>query len=540
MSSLADAREAFARHAWADAFRTFQATDADAPLAPDDLDRLSTAAALTGDHAAAVAARTRAHAGYVDRGDLVRAANCAFWLGFLISNRPDQQAQSGGWFARARRLLEDVGTPCVEQGWLIGAAAHQRSLQNDLPAAYAGFDEARDVGRRFHDRDLVALATYGQGRVLLQMNRPAEGIGLLDEAMVAVTAGDVGPLIAGVVYCGVISACHELFDLRRAHEWTAAMQRWCDAQPDLVAFRVQCVIRRSEVLQWHGAWQHALDEAARACARLTFPPDAPAAYYQLAELHRLRGEFAQADDAYRRAAQAGRPPSPGLPLLRLSQGQTDASATAIRLALHEVKSVRARVLLLAAAVEILLAAHDPSSAERAADELADIARSSDSPFLHALSSRATGAVALDRGDAATALQSLRDAATAWQALDAPYEFAKTRVLIGLAYRQLRDDDGAQLELDAAAEIFDRLGAAPDAARVAALTTEGERSEGSLTGREVEVLRLIATGATNRAIAARLQISEKTVARHVSNIFTKLDLPSRAAATAYAYEHKLVS
>jgi DNA-binding NarL/FixJ family response regulator len=541
MSSLDDARAAFARGAWADAFRSFKAIDAEAPLSADDLDQWATAAALIGEHPAAVDARTRAHAGYLDRGDLIRAANSAFWLGFLTSDRPDQQAQSGGWFARARRLVEDAGVPCVEQGWLMGAAAHQRVMQNDLPGAYAAFLEARDVGRRFQDRDLISMATYGQGRALLQLKRTAEGIGLLDEAMVAVTAGEVGPMIAGVIYCGVISACHEVFDLRRAHEWTAAMQRWCEAQPDLVAFRVQCVIRRSEVMQWHGAWQNALDEAERACARLTFPPDAPAAYYQLAELHRLRGEFAQAEEGYRRATQAGRPPSSGVALLRLAQGQRDAAAAAIRLALHEVKSTRPRVFLLAAAVEILLAAQDRQSADHAAQELAAIARTSDSPFLSALSSRASGAVALERGAAEAALHSLREAATAWQALDAPYEYAKTRVLIGLAYRQLRDDDGAQLEFDAASDIFDRLGAAPDSARVAALSAEGDRSgAGGLTGREVEVLRLIATGATNRAIASRLQISEKTVARHVSNIFTKLDLPSRAAATAYAYEHKLLS
>jgi DNA-binding NarL/FixJ family response regulator len=319
------------------------------------------------------------------------------------------------------------------------------------------------------------------------------------------------------------------------------MQRWCAAHPDLVAFRVQCVVRRSETLQWHGSWELAFDEAQRACARLSSPPDARAAYYQLAELHRLRGDFGEADEAYRRASHAGRQPYPGLALLRLAQGQRDAAASAIRLALREARDRRARVALLGAAVDILLAAGATAEAEAAAGELGEIARSVDAPVLHARAAQAAGAAALAQGQTETALRLLREAADGWQALDAPFERARTRELIGVAYRQLGDQDGAQLELDAAHEVFDRLGAAPDAARVAALAGEAEAPiSGGLTGREVEVLRLIATGATNRAIAARLRISEKTVARHVSNILTKLDLSSRAAATAYAYEHKLVT
>ncbi|HKW01803.1 MAG TPA: response regulator transcription factor [Vicinamibacterales bacterium] len=541
MSALNDARAAFDRGAWNEVFSALTTIDARTPLEPEDLDRLATAATLVGEGAAATVARTRAHAAYLERGEPIRAAATAIWLAFSLVDQPDQRAHAAGWFARARRLVDDAGTPCVERGWLLCAAAYQRVLDNDAAGAHAGFADAVDVGRQFGNADLVAISRHGQGRALLRLNRAGEGLALLDEVMIAVTSGEVGPLITGIVYCGVISACHDLFDMRRAHEWTAAMERWCAANPEVVPFRVQCVVHRSEALRWHGSWQDAFDEVQRACERMGSPPDAGAAYYQLAELHRLRGEFSAADEHYRLASHAGRKPNPGLALLRLAQGQRDQAATAIRLALREARERRARVHLLRAAVEILLATGAIDEAQSAAGDLAGIAASADAPFLRAVSAHMSGAVSLAQGRTDAALQLLREAADGWQGLDAPFERAKTREMIGLAYRQLGDDDGAQLEFDAALEAFERLGAAPDAARVTAFTAQtGTPVSGGLTGREVEVLRLIATGATNRAIATRLRISEKTVARHVSNILTKLDLSSRAAATAYAYEHKLLT
>jgi len=349
----------------------------------------------------------------------------------------------------------------------------------------------------------------------------------------------------------VITACHDLFDLRRAQEWTTALEGWCAAHPDVVPFRGYCLIHRSELMRLHGAWQAAFSEAQRACDRLTDPPAQPeagAAYYQLAELHRLRGELAMADEAYRLASQAGRNPQPGLALLRLSQGQLDAAGASIHLALQEAHDRRSRVLLLCAGVEIMLAAHDVAGARAACDELAQIAEGLNVAFPRAMSLQARGSIALADQQPFPALESLRAACATWQELDAPYQLAQCRVLIGLAYSLLGDNDGAQLELEAAQEIFEKLGAAPAAARVAMLTAQAsqQRSQqdsirvgAGLTGREIEVLRLVATGAKNRTIAGRLRISEKTVARHVSNIFTKLDLSSRAAATAYAYKHKLL-
>jgi DNA-binding CsgD family transcriptional regulator len=541
--TLEDGRTAFATGAWSDAFRLLAAADARAPLGADDLDRLASAAYLVGEYAASVDARARAHAAFLERGEAIRAAGSAFWLTFALLDRPDQRAQAAGWIARAQRLMDDVTETCAEHGWLLCASARQRAGEGEIASAYAAFTKAAEIGARVGSPDLIALARHGQGRTLLAMNQTPDGLALLDEVMVAVAGGEVAPMIAGTVYCSVISACHDRFDLRRAQEWTLALQRWCDAHPEIVPFRGHCLVRRSELMQLHGAWTDAFSEARRACERqhdASSQPETAAAYYQIAELHRLRGEFTSAEEAYRLASQTGRRPQPGLALLRLGQGQTDAADAAIRLALQETRDRRSRVLLLSAAVEIVLAKKDAAGARLASDELAQLAARLDMPFPRAVSSQARGAVLLAEGNPLPALESLHAAATAWQELDAPYELAQARVLIGLAYRRLGDLEGAQLELDAAQEVFEKLGAAPAAARVAALSEQASPPPSTgLTGREIEVLRLIATGATNRAIAGRLGISEKTVARHVSNIFTKLDLPSRSAATAYAYQHKLL-
>jgi DNA-binding CsgD family transcriptional regulator len=543
MNTLDDGRAAFERGSWNTSYRLLSAADTETPLDPADLDRLAMAAYLIGEDAACLQALTRAHAGFLERGVPIRAARSALWLAFTLLDKPRQRAQAAGWLARAQRLLDDVKEPCVEEGWLLCGSARQRVATGDIAAAHAAFTQAAEIGARFGDADLTALARHGQGRTLVAMNDTATGLALLDEVMVAVTGGEVAPIIAGAVYCSVITACHDLFDLRRAQEWTTALEGWCAAHPDVVPFRGHCLIHRSELMRLHGAWQAAFSEAQRACDRLTDPPAQPeagAAYYQIAELLRLRGEFAKADEAYRLASLAGRNPQPGLALLRSSQGQADAACASIRLALQEPRDRRGRVLLLRAAVDIMLAGNDVAGAREACVELVRIAGQLDVPFPRAVSSHARGAVALAEGQPMPALEHLRDACAAWQELDAPYELAQSRVLIGLAYRLLGDDDGAQLELEAAQEVFEKLGAGPAAAGVAAMTAQPSSGAGTgLTGREIEVLRLVATGAKNRTIAGRLRISEKTVARHVSNIFTKLDLSSRAAATAYAYKHKLL-
>jgi DNA-binding CsgD family transcriptional regulator len=542
---LAEGRACFDRGAWAEACAALSAADREASLEPEDLDRLATAAYLAGRDAESAAARARAYDAFLTRDEPLRAAASAFWLAFATLDKRDRHAEAGGWLARARRLVDECGEECAERGFLLCASAVQAAGGGRGDAAHAMFVDAAALGVRFHNRDLLTLARHGQGRALVGLGRHAEGLALLDEVMLDVTRGGVAPMVAGVVYCSAISTCRDLFDWRRAQEWTAALADWCVAQPDLVPFRGVCLVRRSEVMQLGGAWSDALEEARRACARLTDPPgqaDAGLAHYQLAELYRLRGDFDRADEHYRLASQAGTRLDAGLALLRLSQGRVDAALAAIRRALQETTSRRHRVPILSGAVEITLAAGDIDAAREAADELARLATDLGSPFVEGTSAAAAGAVALASGDVPAALTRLAGAAAAWRQLDVPYELARVRALVGVAYRQMGDREGAALEFDAAQETFDRLGAAPDAARVAALAAANAppvaRCAG-LTGREVEVLRLVATGRTNRAIAADLGISEKTVARHLSNIFTKLDLPSRTAATAYAYEHKLV-
>jgi DNA-binding CsgD family transcriptional regulator len=394
------------------------------------------------------------------------------------------------------------------------------------------------------DRDLRALGMLSSGQAALVAGAVRRGMALLDETMVAVAAGEVSPVPAGIVYCAVVDACIEVFDLRRAAEWTEALDRWSGAQPDLVPYRGQCLVHRSQLLQAHGSWPEARTEADRACRWLSRPshPALGLALYQRAELHRLRGELADAERSYRAASRQGCEPAPGLALLRLAEGRVDAAVAAIRRVIDETRGPLRRPALLAAGVEILLAAGAVDDARSAAGELHELAGEVDAPLLHAVAAFATGSVLLAGDDPVAALGALRDAHERWRELDMPYDAARARVRIGLACRQLGDDDAALLELDAARLVFAQLEARPALAEVTRLTAAAPPSEprpGGLTGRECEVLRHVAAGETDREIAAALVISEHTVGRHLQNIFRKLGLSSRAAATSFAHEHHLV-
>jgi DNA-binding CsgD family transcriptional regulator/tetratricopeptide (TPR) repeat protein len=538
---LVQGRSAFAAHAWADAYERLSAADRQAPLEPGDLERLATAAYLVGRDDESAELWARAHHELLGRGETGRAARCAFWLAFGLLNR-GESARGGGWVARARRVLADSPEDRAEHGYLRWLAAFQSILDGEDAAALAGFEEAATAGDRWGEPDLVALARTGAGRALIRLGQTGPGTSLLDEVMVAVETGELSPMVVGDVYCSVLEGCQELFDLRRARQWTAVLTSWCATQPDLVPYRGQCLIHRAELLALHGAWPDAMEEARAAYARFLRPtghPAAGAAAYQLAELHRLRGETAEAEEAYRRASRWGREPQPGLALLRLAQGQKATAQAAIHRALDEAGDLPGRARLLPAATEIALAAGDLAAARAAADELAEAARRLDAPVLLATAASAGGAVLLAERDPRAALVDLRSAWAAWRELEAPYEVARTRVGIGLACLALGDQDSAAMELDAARFAFQELGAAPDLAILETLTGRPPAGRaGGLTPREAQVLRLVATGKTNRAIAAELVLSERTVDRHVSNIFTKLGVSSRAAATAWAYEHRL--
>jgi len=532
-ADLEAGRRAYDRNDWSEAYANLR----DAQTA-EDLERLAVAAELVGREEEANQIYQRAHNAFLKNAEIERAVRCAAHLVMNLMNRGDI-AQAQGWLARARRILEASNRDCVETGYLLLPVALQILFGGDLPRAAEVFDEVANIASRFGDSDLQAMGRLGRGQCSIQLGDVAAGIELFDENMVAVMSGEVSPVVAGIIYCAIIDSCKTIFDFRRAREWTQALTQWCESQPGLVQFRGACLVFRAQLSQLRGAWPEALGEAEHACERLTAPrvqPAAGEAFYALGELHRLRGAGAAAESAFRRAHELGRSPQPGLALLRLGAGQLDAAEAAIARERAEARSLPQACTMLPAYVEIMLAAGKVDLAREAADELAAHAQRLDAPFLYALAGHALGGVALAAGDHRSAFEALRSAAAIWRQLEAPYEAARTRVLIGLACRLAGDAEASALELEAARRTFEQLGAATELAYVDELS--GARPAAGLSSREVEVLRLVAAGKSNKAIAADLFISEKTVARHVSNIFDKLGLASRAAATAYAYEHGL--
>jgi DNA-binding NarL/FixJ family response regulator len=541
-SALERGRASFARRAWGAAYAELTAADQDGPLGPEDLERLGVAAALIGKDEESDDIATRAHHEYLLLGEPARAARAAFWLGMSLFNR-GEMSRSGGWMARAKRVLDEYGHECAEHGYLMVPMALMTIDGGDPQGGFAILEQVGKIAERFGDQELLTMSRMGRGQALIQLGETAEGAAWLDEVMVAVTTDELSPIFTGIAYCAVIDSCLRIFDLRRAQEWTLALTRWCSSDPNMIPFRGQCLVHRASIMQIHGSWPEAVGEARRACELVSLPAGhlvAGSAFYRLADLHRLLAEFDRAEDAYRQAGQRGESPQPGVALMRLAQGQTEAAAAAIRRELDEPKELMTRARLLPAYVEIMLAAGDRQAARSGADELTRIAGDVNTPYLRALAQHASGAVLLAEGDARAALASIREAAAAWRDLEAPYEAARARVLIGLACRELADEDSARMELEGARQTFQDLGAKLDLATVERLLlSAAPTSAGGLTTREVEVLHLVAAGKSNRAIASELVISEKTVARHVSNIFTKLGLSSRAAATAYAYQHGLV-
>jgi DNA-binding NarL/FixJ family response regulator len=526
MSERAHRRPSVRR--WADEYATLSDADRAGGLGGEDLERLATAAYMLGDEEAYLDGLERAHHAHLEAGAVERAVRCAFWLGLILSLR-GETGRANGWLGRAQRQLER--RDCVERGYLRLLA----TLHGPDPAVgYAGAADAAEIGRRFGDGDLTWLAVHEQGHCLIGQGEIAGGLSLLDEAMLAVVAGELSPVVTGLIYCSVIDGCQQLRELRRAQEWTAAMTRWCEQQPDLVMFTGRCLVHRAEIMQVGGAWGEALAEARQAGARLADAQAVGQAFYRQGELHRLQGEYGDAEEAYREASRRGLEPQPGMALLRLAQGHGAAAAAAINRVVGEASAPPARMYLLPAQVEIALATGDADLARSACRELEQLAAAHPNAMLSASVAHGRGALALADGDARAALAALRDAETAWQQLDAPYEAARVRVLVATACRALGDEDSAALELDAARAVFERLGAAPDLAALG-----GAEAAHGLSPRELQVLRLVAAGSTNRAIAAELVLSERTVDRHVSNILAKLRVPSRSAATAYAYEHRLV-
>ncbi|PSL02065.1 regulatory LuxR family protein [Haloactinopolyspora alba] len=538
VDELRRARDAYERREWVSAYRTLSDLD-ESGLAAGDFTALATTAYLLGRRNDCIQATERAYQANVDQGKVFAAVRSALWLATVLFEG-GEVAIGGGWVARAQRLLDAVEGDVVERGYLLQLQQLELIVKGELTKAVDRAPQVTDYGRRFHDPDLLAVGLAFEGRLAIYSGRVAYGLRLLDEAMVGVLGGEVSPVYSGLVYCSAIEACQEVSDLGRAGEWTHALSTWCESQPGLVAFTGQCAVHRGQLMRLHGAYTEALAELDRAAARYAAAGGHPAvalACYERGETHRLRGEYDAADAAYEKAAAHGHPAQPGRALLWLGQGRVEQAAVTSHRLLAEVADPVHRSGLQPAVVEVFVAAGDVEAGAAAVQELAELARSFGCSALLAAAGGASARVALAQGDGAAALAPARAGLDGWTRLEAPYEAARCRALLGTALRLMGDEASAVGDLAAARRTFVDLGAAPAEREVAELL--GQAAPGGLSPREVEVLRLVAAGRSNPEIAAELILSEKTVARHVSNIFAKLDVGSRTAAAAFAYQHRLV-
>ena len=547
MSEITDlelGRNSYRQQAWLSAFDSLASADRREPLAAEDLEMLARSAYMLGRDDDYVGALERAHQAYLDSRDVPRAVRCGFWIGHSFLFR-GELARGTGWFARAQRLLESFGRDCVERGYLLIPVWLEQMGRGNFEDGYTTALAAAEIGERFGDPDLVWLARDEQARALLRLGRGKEGLRLVDEALAAAAANDLSPIVTGIVYCNTIAFCRAVYDVRHVQEWTRALTKWCERQPEMVAHNGLCLVHRAEIMLLGGDWETALIEARRSVERFTRGAlnqlACGNAFYCQGEAHRLRGDFEAAEEAYRQASLNGCEPQPGLALMRLAQGKAEAAAAAIRRFVGETTVPLRRAGVLPAYVEIMLAVGSLDLARAACRELDEITRGLDCEALDAMAAHSRGAMELAEGRTSDALIELRRALATWRELDAPYEVARVRSVIGLACRAVEDHDTAALELEASRRAFRDLGAIPDYARVASLigATTGAANTHGLTGRELEVLRLVAGGKSNREIAGELFISEHTVARHVQNIFAKLSVSSRTAATAFAFSHQLV-
>lgn len=539
VAALERGRDALGRAAWREAFQAMSEADRAGVLSARDLEALGRSAYMVGDTGAYVSALERAHRAHLDAGDVLPAVQDAFWIGHSLLFR-GQSVAAGGWFARAQRLFDESGQDGAERGWLLIPAWLRHMGTGDYESGYATAAEAADIAQRFDDADLLWLARADQGRALVNLGRVADGLRLVDELFVVATEGRLSPVVTGIVYCNTIAYCVDGYAVDHAREWTDALTRWCESQPEMEEHFGFCLVHRAELHQLSGSWATAREESERAAARHTAGQlnqlvRGKAAYVR-GELHRHAGDFAAAERSFREANALGHDPQPGLALLRLAQGNPDAAAAAIRRATGESTQPLRRAGLLPAYVEIALAIGELDRARAAVEELETIASTVGGAVM-AMALCARGALLVACDEPREALNALRPGMESWHRLGVPHEAARARVLIGLACRAVGDLDTAELELETARETFDQLGAAPDRARVGALLGRAGTFE-TLTARELEVLRLVSTGRSNGEIAADLVISEHTVARHLQNIFSKLGVSSRTAAAAYAFEHRL--
>ena len=539
VDDLHRAREAFERREWVAAYRALSDLD-DTHLQADDFAALATTAFLLGHRNDCVQALQRAYQARLDEDDMLGAVRAAYWLAMTLW-QGGELAIGNGWLARAERLLEGVEDDVVERGYLLERATFGHIARGEFAEAFAAAPRVAEYGRRFGDADLTAMGLHMEGRLTVFSGQVADGLRLLDEAMVWVLAGEVSPIFSGVIYCSCIEACQQVSDFGRMGEWTHALTAWCDRQPGLVAFTGQCAVHRGQLMRLHGAYRDAISELEHAAQRYAAAGGSPAvgqAHYERGEALRVRGEYDAAEAAFAEAASAGHPAQPGRAMLWLARGRLEAASAAIHRVVREAPDPVHRSQVLPTAVEVLVDVGEMEEAASMADQLRGFGSTFGCTALRAAGDYARASVAVARAEGEDALAAARSAADAWARLSAPYEVARCRVLIGRALRLLGDAESAEVDLAEARRAFAALGAAPAEHDVAVLLGD-VRAPAGLSPREVEVLRLVAAGRSNPEIATELVLSEKTVARHLSNIFAKLDVGSRTAAAAFAFEHHLV-
>lgn len=440
--------------------------DASQDLTAERLDEGGEAAWTAGDYDEAFRLRERAYSEYLGRGDEAKAALVASILASDYYQRGDL-AVGAGWQGTSERLLDGL-QECPGHGFATWVRSQIKLLfEKDLDAAYGLAQETVDIGRRLGDVDVEMLGLVCQARTLVRLGRVGEGMGLIDEAMTAAVSGRLGPYAACIVFCHTLSSCHELADYRRAAEWADAAQKCC-VRDRIVPASGDCRIHKAGILRRRGAWGEAEAEVTRGCAEYSANAiHVGLGQYELGEIRLRRGDMDGADAAFARAHELGRVPQPGLALLRLAQGRVESAAGLIEQALADEPLDVARAELLAARVEIALAAQDVETARSAAAELAAIAARFGTVALAASVASAEARIQLAAGDVAAVVETIRRAQRLWHDAGVPYEAARARLVLADAQLALGDPESAALELRAAHQTFERLGAVPDDRQVVA-------------------------------------------------------------------------
>jgi class 3 adenylate cyclase len=469
VDSLHAARQAAARRAWRETYDAYSSADG-LTLSPNDLESFADAAWWTGRLDEAVSLRERSYAGFASTGEKLSGARVALALSWDHLGR-NALSVARGWFASAERLLE--GLPeAVEHGYLkLSRGFTALFVEGNLTDALSDFEGGYELGQRFGDRDMQAVALVGKGKVLVHRGEVEVGLALLDEATAAAVCGELRPWSTGFIYCCTIESCHNVGDYRRAAEWTEAANRWCD-RLDVSGFPGACRVHRAQIMRLRGDWPEAEQQALAACEELhDFNRYVTAAgYYEIGEIHRRRGDFAAAEEAYGKANEWGQDPQPGLALLRLAEGKVDGAVSGVVRALENVDDPLWRLRLLPAQIDIAIAAGDLRTARADADELERIVDSykigeTRTPAFNAAVHLASGQIKLAEGDWEGAARCLRRARDEWQQVGAPYEVAQARMLLGIAYRRQGDEHSATAELEPALATFERLGAKLDEERL---------------------------------------------------------------------------